>query len=275
MSHMLARLRATFADPLLVRGRNGFVVTEYGERMLHHLAELVPQLEAFGRAQQFVPAESRSTFRLACTDHAAVVLLPGIQRGFSAAAPDATLKVLSVNSRRIDFEHLEATRFDLLVGWFHSLPADWHVKKLFDERLVVICGADHPEIGATLDVDTFLRLKHVVLSPDERSTHNMAELTLAAQGLKRNIGTFVSNFSATPFIVSTSTLIAVVPATFAASFAKLPGIRILEAPIAFPSFAISMAWHPRAHHEPGHQWLRHLVVESARAYPSARYSPDA
>ena len=51
-------------------------------------------------------------------------------------------------------DHLEATRFDLLVGWFQTLPADWHVKRLFEERLVVISAADNDEIGAKLlDLD--------------------------------------------------------------------------------------------------------------------------
>ncbi|WP_457018480.1 MULTISPECIES: LysR family transcriptional regulator [unclassified Luteimonas] len=264
MSHMLARLRKTFGDDLLVRGRDGFVLTEYGHRLLAHVTHLVPQIEVLGRANQFVPGDSDATFRLACTDHAAVVLLPPLQRLFAEAAPRATLKVLSVHSRRLDMNHLEATRFDLLVGWFQALPADWHLRKLFEERLVVISGADNKAIGDELDVETFLSLKHVVLSPDERTAQNMAEMTLAAHGLQRNIGALVSNFSATPFVVLESPLIAMVPAALASRYAQLPGLRIHESPLEFPPFAVSMAWHPRVHDEPGHRWLRAMISEAAR-----------
>lgn len=268
MSQMLARLRKTFGDDLLVRGRQGYVLTEYGERLLEHVTHLAPQIEALGRADRFTPAESTATFRIACTDHAAIVLLPPLQQLFSAAAPQAALKVLSVHSRRLDMDHLEATRFDLLAGWFQTLPADWHVKKLFEERLVVISGANNKAIGETLDVDTFLSLKHVVLSPDERAMQNMADMTLSSRGLRRTIGTFVSNFSATPFVVLSSPLIALVPAALAARFAQLPGLRIHESPLEFPKFPVSMAWHPRVHHEPGHRWLRELISEAAQQAPT-------
>ena len=43
MSHLLARLRTTFEDPLLVRGRAGHVLTEYAEMLLESLRELVPK----------------------------------------------------------------------------------------------------------------------------------------------------------------------------------------------------------------------------------------
>lgn len=278
MSHMLARLRKTFEDDLLVRGRDGFVLTEHGQRLLAHVTRLVPQIEALGRADQFDPADSTATFRLACTDHAAVILLPPLQRLFAEAAPNATLKVMSVHSRRLDMNQLEATRFDLLVGWFQVLPADWHVRKLLEERLVVISGAETAAIGDELDVDTFLRLKHVVLSPDERTAQNMAEMTLAAHGLQRKIGALVSNFSATPFVVLEAPLIAMVPAALARRYARLPGLRVHEAPLRFPPFAVSMAWHPRVHDEPGHRWLRGLVAEAAREVHGdggGEYSPRA
>jgi DNA-binding transcriptional LysR family regulator len=265
MSHMLARLRKTFGDQLVVRGRTGLVLTEYGERLLLHLEELAPRIEALGKAERFDPQASAATFRCACTDHASVVLMPPLLQSFSAAAPGAILKVLSVASRHLDLAQLEATRFDLVVGWFDALPADWHVKKLFDERLVCIASAKNEAIRDTLDLETFLRLKHVVLAPDERELQNMADMTLASRGLKRNVGAFVSNFSATPFVVAASQLIALIPSTLAARFSHLPGIKLHEPPIEFPSYPVSMAWHPRVHAEPGHRWLRQLIIDAVHS----------
>jgi len=263
MSHMLARLRRTFGDQLLVRGRNGFVLTEYGERLLLHVTELAPQIVALGKADRFEPASSAAIFRVACTDHASVVLSPPLLDAFSAAAPSAILKILSVPSRHLDLPQLEATRFDLVVGWFDALPADWHVKKLFDERLVVIASATNALLGDKLDLAAFLTLKHVVLAPDERELQNMADMTLAARGLKRNVGAFVSNFSATPFVVAQSQLIAMIPSTLAVRFSSLPSIRLHEPPTEFPSYPVSMAWHPRVHAEPGHRWLRQSIIDAA------------
>lgn len=263
MSHMLARLRRAFDDPLLVRGRKGFALTAYGARLLSQVEHLTPEVERLGRDERFSPADSRAMFRIACTDHAAMVLLPGIEAAFSEAAPDATLKVLSVHSRRVDLEHLEAAHFDVLVGYFESLPANWHVKPLFEEHLVVIAGARNSFDAKGLDLETFLAAKHIVLAADERTTHNRADQSLAARGHRRNVRMFVSNFSATPFIVADSDMIALVPSTLARRFARLSAIRVLEAPIEFPKFSISMTWHPRAHRDPASRWIRQLIVEAA------------
>lgn len=263
MSHMLARLRRAFDDPLLVRGRKGFALTAYGERLLSQVEHLTPEVERLGRDERFSPADSRTMFRIACTDHAAMVLLAGIEAAFSAAAPEATLKVLSVHSRRVDLEHLEAAHFDVLVGYFEALPANWHVKQLFEERLVIIASA-HNDFGAQgLDLETFLAARHIVLAADERTTHNRADQALAARGHRRNVRMFVSNFSATPFIVAGSDMVALVPSTLAERFAQLPAIRVLEAPLEFPKFSISMAWHPRAHRDPASRWIRQLIVDAA------------
>jgi DNA-binding transcriptional LysR family regulator len=263
MSHLLARLRAIFDDALLVRGRTGFLLTDYAEVLLTHLKTLIPQLEDFGNAAPFAPETTRGSFRLACTEHAALVLLPFIQELVDQRAPHAPLKVLSVYSRYLNFEALEQSRFDLLLGVFSSLPADWHKKTLYEDRLVVMGGRALSDVGDTLSVAQFLAMKHVVLSADERTTQHPTDQTLSAMGLERRIVTYLSTFAAAPFIVARSDLIAVIPSVWAAQFAEVKGVRILPSPVEFPPFSISMAWHPRSHDDPAHRWFRTLIVEAA------------
>lgn len=265
MSHMLARARKVFGDQLLVRGRKGFLLTEQGECLRAQLGALVPALESLGSSNEFRPQDSDVMFRVACTDHAATVLIPELQRLLGRAASKAVLKVMTVPSRRLDIEQLEGTHFDLLLGFFETLPAHWHAKKLFDERLVVMSGSQTGLKPGDLTVPRFLAMKHVVLSPDERTSQNRAESALAARGMKRNIGLFVSNFASAPFIVSRTDLLAVVPATLATRYSHLPGIRLHDSPVAFPSFPVVMAWHPRVHHDLPGQWLRSQIERAAQA----------
>lgn len=264
MSNALARMRAAFEDPLLVRGHRGFILTERGQQVLEQLAELLPRLEALGRAASFQPECTRRTFQLAVTDHAAIVLLPLVLSAFRAKAPTAILKAATVQSRQVDIDRLEAAGFDVRIGWFETLPPNWHARTLFEEELVVIkrrcAGRARAE---PLDLDTFLRLKHVVLAPDQRSVRNLAETALAAKGLKREIGAFVSSFSAMPFIVSGSDMIAVLPRGVATQFQYLPNIQTLQSPFPFQRFPISLAWHERVHHDRANAWLRSLVIDAA------------
>jgi DNA-binding transcriptional LysR family regulator len=36
----------------------------------------------------------------------------------------------------------------------------------------------------------------------------------------------------------------------------------VELPIPSPAFTVSMLWHPRLHADPGHRWLRNVVLET-------------
>ena len=274
MSHLLARLRNTFGDPLLVRGRAGHVLTEYAEMLLESLRELVPKLEEFGKAREFSPQSTRSLFKVACTEHAAMVLLPHLVPLFEKLAPHATLKALTVDGHTLDFERLENARFDLLLGVYSrlpgdsTLPADWYRKTLYEDRVVVI-GRRLLGTNGELSLEDFLARKHVVLSPDERNVQHMADLILARMGIKRTIGAYVTTFVAAPFIVARSNMVALMPSVLAASFAGIDGLEVAPPPISFPQFPISMAWHPRTHEAAENQWLRQLVLDATAAAVSA------
>jgi DNA-binding transcriptional LysR family regulator len=276
MSHLLARLRKTFGDALLVRGRAGFVLTEYAEMLLESLRELVPKLEDFGKAREFAPQSTRSLFRVACTEHAAMVLLPHLVPLFERLAPHGSLKALSVDGHALNFERLENARFDLLLGVLSlqpadsPMPADWYRKTLYEDRVVVI-GRRLAGANGELSLEDFLARKHVVVSIDERNMQHSTDLALARLGLKRTIGAFLSTFAAAPFIVAHSNMIALMPSVMAASFAGIDGLEVAPPPVPFPQFPISMAWHPRSHETAENQWLRQLVQDAANAAVSAAH----
>lgn len=264
MSHLLARLRQTFGDPLLVRGSAGLTLTEKGQVLLEQLRRLVPQIEDFQKATVLGPDAGQSMFRLACTEHAALSMVPRLQASLEERAPGAVLKLLTVQARTLNFPRLEESRFDLLVGVFTNLPADWHVTKLYEDRLVVIGGRALHKRRGPLNVDRFLAATHVVFSPDERSLQNLVDFVLDSRGLKRKIGTYVSTFSMAASIVAESNCLAMVPAGLARQLSHVPGIRIAPSPIPFPPLMVSMAWHPRSHDDSRHRWFRKIVADAAR-----------
>src|SRR6266404_1401507 len=76
MSRALERLREMFGDLLLVRSGRAYERTARGERVLRELESIMPRLEAMVRGEEFDPARSQNVFRVAITDHAAMVLMP-------------------------------------------------------------------------------------------------------------------------------------------------------------------------------------------------------
>ena len=93
MSRALERLREMFGDPLLVRNGRGYERTVRGERVLRELESLVPRLEDMVRGEKFDPAQSREVFRVAMSDHAAMIVLPSLLASVRKAATHVKLQV--------------------------------------------------------------------------------------------------------------------------------------------------------------------------------------
>lgn len=263
MSNALARMRIAFADPLLVRGREGMMLTARAEILLQQLTEIIPQLEALGKGPAFDPATAETTFRIALTDHAGVVLMPRVLQSLHGEAPRIRTHTSTISSRQTDFDELEAERFDLRLGWMHSLPAHWHRRKLLDEELVVVGARSNVALREPLELHEFLALDHVALATNRPLFQNLTDQALAKAGLQRNIVAQISHFAIVPFIVAGSNLVAMFPRRLANSFRGAADLQIVRSPFPFEDFNLSMAWHPRVHHDIDHRWLRNLVVRCA------------
>lgn len=265
MSNALARMRVAFDDQLLVRGNSGMMLTPRAEILLRQLSEVMPQLVALGRAADFDPARTRTSFRIAMTDHAGMVLMPEVLRRLHSEAPHVQTHTSTISSRQSDAEAADSERFDLRLGWLKNLPAHWHQRQLLNEELVVIGSASNPALKRKLSVEAYLRLDHVALATSGPLFQNLTDQALAVSGLNRNIVARTSHFAILPFIVSRSNLVAMFPKRLAEMFRDLADLRIVRSPYPFKDFNLSMAWHPRVHHDVEHRWLRQLVIRCAAA----------
>ena len=67
LSRQLAHLRDYFADPLLVRVGNGYVLTPKAEQLLPRIQALVNQLQDLRQSEVFDPSQCQRRFRFAAT----------------------------------------------------------------------------------------------------------------------------------------------------------------------------------------------------------------
>src|SRR5262249_20732717 len=68
--------------------------------------------------------------------------------------------------------------------------------------------------------------------------------------------TVVESFLLAPFLLRGTRQITFVQARLARRLAAPAELRLLEPPFESPKLVETMTWHPRADHDPGHQWLR-------------------
>src|SRR3954451_12820242 len=143
MSAALARLRAVFGDPLLVRVGGGMSPTHRARQLAGPLADAMARLRvAIDDAPAFDPHGSSRTFHIATSDYGESIVLPPIAQSLLQQAPAVSLRLT-----RTGFlfhppqEALDSGELDFALGFFEEpmpVGSSLLVQPLFDDRLVCV-----------------------------------------------------------------------------------------------------------------------------------------
>lgn len=264
MSHALKRLRERFDDPLLVRGDGRLM--QLTPRALE-LADLAQQgvdavARVFAAPAPFDPATCARRFRIAASDASNVNLLPGLLARLAQQAPLVDLE-LPVSGPSVAAA-LEEGRLDLGIGRWDLAPLGLRRRTLFHERLVTVARAEHPQVGATLDLPTYLALSHILVAP-RGSRHGVVDDALAQLGHQRRIAVVLQSFVAAMVVASASDLLVTLPARVVSRLHTQLSLRVLTPPLPLPTVELHLVWHERDHYDPAHRWLRGLVASVLQA----------
>jgi DNA-binding transcriptional LysR family regulator len=260
MSRALGRLRRMMRDELLIRGRGGYQRTAKGERLLLELEELLPRLETMLRGRGFDPASSRDRFRLTMTDHAAVVLLPGLVKRVSAQAPNVRIELLPWSDSR--FEDVESGRLDLVTD-IPGIPSTLESKELHADEMVCLVGEAHPLRGRRVTLKEYLRYPHAVVNV-LHGQQTAIDGVLVELGKRREAGLVTGSFVGALLAIPATRMILTVPGRWAKRLAPVAAVRALRAPAELQGFRYMMAWHARLTADPAHAWLRDQLEAAAK-----------
>jgi DNA-binding transcriptional LysR family regulator len=135
VSRALHRLRDMFHDDLLIRTPNGYAPTAKGQRLLQDLATMLPRLDRLRAGGDFDPSTEDVTFRIAATDHAALLLVPPL---YNSVLPKPTKVNFSfVPLHAGQYEALQKGRLDLVLN---DDASTFHLNKevIFDVDFVCV-----------------------------------------------------------------------------------------------------------------------------------------
>ncbi len=259
-SHSLARLRGLLGDELLVRTPTGMVPTPRAEALAPPLRRALLELRrVVFDPPGFDPATARRTFRIATTDLFAVVLAPVIARA-RAEAPGVDLELTGDGADPT--RGLDEGAVDIAIGVTRAGLESLVRRVLYTERFVCLVRADHPGLdpeSGGLDLDTFCRLPHALISPRGRGV-GVVDEALARLGRQRRIALRTPSFLAAPFALEQSDLVLTAPHRLARALAASRPLRVVEPPLTLPGFELCLFFHERVRDDPGHRWLRGLVL---------------
>ncbi|MEM9072761.1 MAG: LysR family transcriptional regulator [Myxococcota bacterium] len=278
VSHALAKLRDRFGDPLLVRAGRSMVLTPRAEALKPKVQDAMSvAARVFEDEGDFVPGSMSRTFSITMTDYVLTVFGGALDAALQEAAPGLDLRVF-LNAVD-DPQKLRSGETDLAIGIYGELPPELRTRVIITDRFVCAVRKDHPVVRKRLSLAQFLKLEHIQVAPRGRPGGYVDEL-LQERGATRRVARAVPFFRAALELTANSDRVVTISERIARKLGPPLGLKILEPPLPFEPFALSMVWHPRFDADPGHRWLRERLLEvteamGARSHPRARRSLSA
>jgi DNA-binding transcriptional LysR family regulator len=251
VSHGLARLRTLFRDALFVRVKGGVAPTAAAKRIAPALAHALRSVQTvLDDAVGFDPATAERVFRVHMSDLGEMVFLPPLMRAIRERAPR-----VSVETRQLDWNELpgalEHGTIDMAIGHLPSLIGGFAHQHLFTEEYVTL--RRHATPGDTRTPD------YIAVT-----SHPPTLAILAETGLIDRVKLSIPHFMVVPAILAEVDYAVIVPRTVARAFRRYGLDRIAPLRVPRRHFEVGLFWTRRQDSEPGHSWMRALLIELFR-----------
>ena len=264
MSMLLAKLRQLLDDEILMRGGEHLMPTERALQLLPRVRLAIETMErVLVPDAVFDPARASCTFRIIVIDYIDILLMPAVSRRLRADAPGVRLEVQLPNPHHYA-EMLAAGELDLVLTNNWPAPAPLSHRRLFSDRFVALCAADHPALRGELDAAQFCALPHITIEPGTVQVYNaQIDAALQAMGLRRQVRMIKPSFLALPFVLEASDMVACVPVRLARRLKHMAKVEMFDIPLQLEAFDVRLMWHPRSEETPQNAWFRNLICECA------------
>ena len=263
VSHALARLRLVFRDALFVRTPGGVEATPRAQRLAISIDRVLEILQdMLDEGAQFRAATSRRVFRLHMSDFAEAAFLPTLMRELDTRAPGVVIETHQIDDSQFNVA-LESGRIDFALGHFPHASSHFHHSELLQERYVLLMArrvAEQFELreGYTLNANVPAGLHFIAVT-----SHPQSVELLGRYGLTSRVRIAVPNFMVVPAILSRCDYALILPRTVARAFSTLGESAVFELEDAL-TWPVNAYWHRRFDTDPGHRWLRGVLMELFR-----------
>jgi len=267
VSAALGRLRVALNDPLFFRQGQRLEATDRARALEEPVRKILDQAGAIVQGPAaFDPSRSADRFRISGSDFFAETLMPPLVDLLERQAPGMRVHLVDLVPDNY-LDTLEKYEVDLAMIPDMQMPGWIEAQPLFRSDFVVIARTGHPRLlranvqpGATIPMDLFCDLGHVLFSP-EGNERALGDAALAAVGRERRVVTTMPVFSGVYRAVAGSDLIALLPSRLAQRVARTAGLEVCLPPMTVPRAQLMMIWHRRHGANPAHRWLRARIAQ--------------
>ncbi|EDT41099.1 LysR substrate-binding domain-containing protein [Burkholderia ambifaria] len=260
VSYALGRLRLMFRDALFVRTGTGVEPTPRAQRLAISVDKALAILQdVLDEGSRFTPDSTQRVFRLHMSDFAASAFLPTLLAAFDRRAPGAVIETLHVDECQLNVA-LESGRIDFALGHFADASSHFQRAALLHERCVLLMPRRTARRVAlpddfVLDGDAPDTLRFVAVT-----AHPQSMQLLERHGLMPRVRAALPDFMVVPALLEHGDYALILPETVAITFAARQPCTLYEIAGA-GEWAVNAYWHRRFDADPGHRWLRALLLE--------------
>ena len=257
MSRALARLRETTGDPLLVRAGRGLVATPRAMELRERVSQLVIETQAILRpAKAPQLKELIRTFTLRTSEGFVENFGPKLIARVAEHAPGLRLCFLQKSDKESMPLRDGSIAMETGVVEKNTAP-ELRVQALFRDRYVGVVRMGHALNQGKVTPRRYSEGGHILVSRLGLARGTIDD-AMDLLGLQRKVVTIVGGFSTALALARASDLIASVPERHTQNLRE--GMHSFVLPIQTPEFAVSLIWHPRAHADQAHRWLRSVIL---------------
>lgn len=264
MSHNLARLRQLFDDELFVRSPEGMRPTPRALALADRVRVTLSDIEALvTRADEFDPANTERTFRIALPDSVEMLIGAKLLAIGCEEAPGIRFRFYSTDERQL-LDEIDADNIDLGIGIGTFPDGQVHHKRRLLVTDTYLCMFNAKKVGLKppISLEDYVRLPHVLTSL-RKGERGVVDDALEKIALSRKVALTTSRFVAVPFLVAGAPVVTTMHARLARIFARELGLVLSRVPVELPEVTISMLWHASYDGDPGHEWLRKAIVRAS------------
>lgn len=252
ISHILARLRDVFEDPLFLRRPHGLEPTARAielEPCISSILEIAKQ--SLKLPKLFDPATASRRLRIAMLDHHAAIFGSALYRILEKEAPGIDL-IVSSATRLKALDLMDQNEIDLMIGFVPDLPECILERKLYDENYAVVAKKSNTSFDGTLK--SYLAAKHLLVSLSA-DTHGIVDDALRALGHRRKVAAIYPLFFPALVTVSETNLIVTLPKRLAQVNAARFKLQLFEPPVKIRTYPVKAIWHRRNEKDGGLNWI--------------------
>jgi len=257
VSNALSRLRYALDDTLFLKTPGGIQPTPKAESIWPALHAALSAIDQAINPAAFDPAQAEATVKIGMSDYVAYQLARPLFARLETRAPGVSIHLRPHTVEDIA-KLLDSGFLDLAAGVFSSIHSP-SLRSMPIETVPYVCAMrrDHPLATGRLTREKFLQARHLVISLSGRPS--VIDRQLEEQGIKRNIGLVINNFSIASRILTETNLIGVFPASTIANSAYRDRLHVANSPVEIRPGTITLVWHARTDDIPLYRWLREEI----------------